>query len=84
MNLTPEEVATWTTTDVDFEHFAHSMFNASLAHHLAKLDEASLQRLADSGVLLIDEAKVLSSDFSYDAVFVFTSRRVITAEDERQ
>jgi hypothetical protein len=83
MDLTPDEVATWTISRSDFERFANLMFNASIAQHLATLDGQSLQRL-DDGVLLVDEARILAGDLSYESVYVLAVGREITADDRHR
>ena len=84
MDLTENEIAKWKSNDFDFAFFANMMFIASIALHLANLNASSLVALADVGALLVDETKILSRDFSYDAVYVLSRLEDISEQDKRQ
>jgi len=82
MSLTADEIATMESTDLDFEHVANAMFNASIAQHLVSLDAAALEALATSGILLVDKARITARDFAYDTVYVLTDAQDITEQEK--
>jgi hypothetical protein len=82
MPLTADEIATWRPSDPEFEHWASVMFSASITQHLVALDPASLEELADNGILLVDEARTIARDFSCDAVHVLAHPDAITGRDK--
>ena len=83
MDLTPDEVATWPVPRAAFEKLANTMFNASIAQHLAALDTQSLRQL-DHGTLLVDEVRILAADFSYESVYVLTPERDVSTDERRR
>ncbi len=84
MELTPEEIATWKSSNFDFARVANLMFHSSIAQRLAELDDACLEKLADFGILLVDEARLAARDLSYETVYILTDDQRISEQDKRR